>query len=293
MLNQTFVRAAGGLAESPCRWRLSHPTAELVVDSFQLYLVMDRTFMWNGDKSFGSGIDLIKLYEAYHFHGDSSPFFPENQALFLFDKAQCFQSARWFGAVGWSPDVSRVFSWHLVSRHFRICLDTLVMYDYVVPRPTCLISNHFFSPKKVKSWLCWRSGRHVRKFNFAAFLFFSFFVNAKSKVQHSAIASGLKPLSKPWTFQYFPNSQRKSWHEQNIEKVRVNLVNSLFLVGLFLENQSERAKTKQESSHMLRDVTYTFWSENRVQDCAARPVAMAAGRRKVIRPVIMTTGRRS
>ena len=46
-------------------------------------------------------------------------------------------------------------------------------------------------------------------------------------------------------------------------------------------------------SHMLRDVTYTFWSENHVQDCAVRPVAMAAGRRKVIRPVIMATGRRS
>ena len=44
---------------------------------------------------------------------------------------------------------------------------------------------------------------------------------------------------------------------------------------------------------MLRDVTYTFWSENRVQDCAVRPVAVAAGRRKVIRPIIMATGRRS
>ena len=47
------------------------------------------------------------------------------------------------------------------------------------------------------------------------------------------------------------------------------------------------------NSHMLRDVTYTFWSENGVQDCAVRPVAVAAGRRKVIRPVIMATGRRS
>ena len=45
-------------------------------------------------------------------------------------------------------------------------------------------------------------------------------------------------------------------------------------------------------SHMLRDVTYTFWSENRVQDCAVRPVAVAAGRRKVIWPVNMATGRR-
>ena len=44
---------------------------------------------------------------------------------------------------------------------------------------------------------------------------------------------------------------------------------------------------------MLRDVTYTFWSENRVQDCAVRPVAVAAGRRKVIRPVIMAMGQRS
>ena len=47
------------------------------------------------------------------------------------------------------------------------------------------------------------------------------------------------------------------------------------------------------NSHMLRDVTYTFWSENRVQDCAVWPVAVAAHRRKVIRPVIMATGRRS
>ena len=46
-------------------------------------------------------------------------------------------------------------------------------------------------------------------------------------------------------------------------------------------------------SHMLRDVTYTFGSENRVQDCAVRPVAVAAGLRKVIRPVIMATGGRS
>ena len=46
-------------------------------------------------------------------------------------------------------------------------------------------------------------------------------------------------------------------------------------------------------SHVLRDITYSFWSENRVQDCAVRPVAMAAGLRQVIRPVIMATGRRS
>ena len=44
---------------------------------------------------------------------------------------------------------------------------------------------------------------------------------------------------------------------------------------------------------MLRDVTYTFWSENRVQDCAVRPVAMTVGHRKVIWPVIMATGRRT
>ena len=30
-----------------------------------------------------------------------------------------------------------------------------------------------------------------------------------------------------------------------------------------------------------------------MQDCAVRPVAVAAGSRRVIRPVIMTTGRRS
>ena len=43
------------------------------------------------------------------------------------------------------------------------------------------------------------------------------------------------------------------------------------------------------SSHMLRDVTFTF-AEDRVQDRAVRPVAVAAGCRKVIRPVIMATG---
>ena len=44
---------------------------------------------------------------------------------------------------------------------------------------------------------------------------------------------------------------------------------------------------------MLRDVTYTFWSQNYVQDCAVRPFAVAAVHRKVIWPVIMATGRRS
>ena len=36
---------------------------------------------------------------------------------------------------------------------------------------------------------------------------------------------------------------------------------------------------------MLRDVTYTFWLENRVQDCAVRPVAVAVGRRKWYGPL--------
>ena len=37
VLNQAFLRAAGGPEESPCRWRVNRPSAELVVDSFQLY----------------------------------------------------------------------------------------------------------------------------------------------------------------------------------------------------------------------------------------------------------------
>ena len=48
-----------------------------------------------------------------------------------------------------------------------------------------------------------------------------------------------------------------------------------------------------ECSHMLCDVAYTFWSENRLQNCAVRLIAVAAGCRKVIRPVIMAAGRRS
>ena len=36
------------------------------------------------------------------------------------DKAQCFRSARRFGAVGSSPDFSRVFSRHLASRHLNL-----------------------------------------------------------------------------------------------------------------------------------------------------------------------------
>ena len=36
VLNQTFLRADGGLAESPCLWRVNHHSAKLVVDSFQL-----------------------------------------------------------------------------------------------------------------------------------------------------------------------------------------------------------------------------------------------------------------
>ena len=37
MLNQTFLKAAGGLADAPCPWRINRPSDELVVDSFQLY----------------------------------------------------------------------------------------------------------------------------------------------------------------------------------------------------------------------------------------------------------------
>ena len=36
MLYPTILRAAGGLAETPCRWRVNRPSADLVVDSFQL-----------------------------------------------------------------------------------------------------------------------------------------------------------------------------------------------------------------------------------------------------------------
>ena len=42
MLNQTFLRPTGGLADTPCPWRVNHPSAELVVDSFQLYLFWSR-----------------------------------------------------------------------------------------------------------------------------------------------------------------------------------------------------------------------------------------------------------
>ena len=37
MLNKSFLRAAGGLADTPCAWRVNRPSAEIVVDSFQLY----------------------------------------------------------------------------------------------------------------------------------------------------------------------------------------------------------------------------------------------------------------
>ena len=37
VLNQTFLRAVGGLAGTPCRWRVNRPSSELVVNSFQLY----------------------------------------------------------------------------------------------------------------------------------------------------------------------------------------------------------------------------------------------------------------
>ena len=37
MRNQTFLRAAGGLAETPCRWRVNRPSPDLAVDSFQLF----------------------------------------------------------------------------------------------------------------------------------------------------------------------------------------------------------------------------------------------------------------
>ena len=37
MLNQTFLRTARSLAETLRRWRVSRPSAERVVDSFELY----------------------------------------------------------------------------------------------------------------------------------------------------------------------------------------------------------------------------------------------------------------
>ena len=36
--------AAGGLVETPCRWRVNRPSAELVVDSYQLYFGMGRKY---------------------------------------------------------------------------------------------------------------------------------------------------------------------------------------------------------------------------------------------------------
>ena len=39
VLSQTFLWAVGGLAETPCRWRVNGPPAELVIVSFQLYYI--------------------------------------------------------------------------------------------------------------------------------------------------------------------------------------------------------------------------------------------------------------
>ena len=36
VLNQTFLRAVGGLTGTPCRWHVNRPSAELVLDSFHL-----------------------------------------------------------------------------------------------------------------------------------------------------------------------------------------------------------------------------------------------------------------
>ena len=43
MLNQTFLRAAGGLTETPCRWCVNRSSAQLVVDSFQLYFGHEKS----------------------------------------------------------------------------------------------------------------------------------------------------------------------------------------------------------------------------------------------------------
>ena len=61
----------------------------------------------------------------------------------------------------------------------------------------------------------------------------------------------------------------------------------------FLVARSELFITRRELikfSHMLRDVTHTFWSENRVQDCAVRLVAVAAGRGPVQGPLLRGRG---
>ena len=51
----------------------------------------------------------------------------ECQARGWVDKAQCFRSARWFDAVGSSPDFSRVFSQHLASRHLNLSSSSPVL----------------------------------------------------------------------------------------------------------------------------------------------------------------------
>ena len=53
------------------------------------------------------------------------------------DKAQNFKSARWFGAVGSSPDFSRHFSRHDASRPSSA--QNLFLCTTAVPRPTCVL----------------------------------------------------------------------------------------------------------------------------------------------------------
>ena len=71
-------------------------------------------------------------------------------------KAQCFRSVRRFGAIGSRPDFSRVFPRHLALPGFFHDI-WLLMYHYVVPRPTLPISRThrpirwiIFLPKKKK-----------------------------------------------------------------------------------------------------------------------------------------------
>ena len=54
------------------------------------------------------------------------------------DKAQCFRSARWFGAAGSSPDFSRVF--HDMALLGFVLNFLSMYYNIVVPRPTLQLS---------------------------------------------------------------------------------------------------------------------------------------------------------
>ena len=62
------------------------------------------------------------------------------------DKAQCFRSARRFGAVGLRPDFSRVFSWPVL---LDLCLENFFPCNAVAPMPTVLLSVYKMSIMKL------------------------------------------------------------------------------------------------------------------------------------------------